>query len=212
MRVHVVFGLLGALALGGCFSPRQAAPPSRETPAGTVEMFKQFARRGDPAGEWDILSPDLKRRLGQQAGRTIDLADYTAARQAYRNDPRVRAAENLLQTAIVRQTQPTGPDRVMATVVTSGGPLARSANLQMVRLTKWELSVNGQAEPYWGFTSDPLFGADRQSDGSYVVWYRQDPNGARSEQRIPASDVRNYHQTSAWYVDDLGGLESQFLQ
>lgn len=212
MRIQVAAVLIAAFALSGCFSPRQAAPPSRDNPTGTIEMFKLYARQGDPAGEWDILSPGLKERLSQRAGRTIDLADYTAARTSYRSDPRVRAAESMLQTAVVRQTTPVGPDRVQAFVQTSGGPLARSATLNMVRLTKWQLFVRSQNEPYWGFTSDPLFGADRQPDGSYVVWFRSEPGAQRSEQLVAASDVVDYKSVAQWYVDDLGGLESQFLQ
>ena len=212
MKIHVVAIVLAAVGLSGCFSPRQGATPSRDTPEGTVEMFKVYARRGDPAGEWDILSPGLKQRLSQQAGRTIDLADYSQARQMYRGDPRVRAAENMLQTAIVRKTTPIDANTVSVFVQTSGGPLAKSANLKMVKLSRWQLFVRGQDEPYWGFTNDRNFGAERRPDGSFVIWSRGQPGGPRTENVIPASDVANYTTDAQWYVDDLGGLESQFIQ
>ena len=72
MKFHVVLVALAAFAFSGCFSARQATAPSRDTPSGTVEMFKLYARKGDPAGEWDVLSPGLKQRISQQAGRKVD--------------------------------------------------------------------------------------------------------------------------------------------
>ncbi len=212
MKIRVSLVLVAALGLAGCFSPRQATPPSRDTPAGTVEMFKLYARRGQPGGEWDILSPGLKQRVSQQAGRQIDKTDYIQYRKQLRNDARVRAAENILQTAIVVNTQQVDPNTVLATVRTSGGPLARTARIRMVRLTTWQLYTADSDEPYWGFANDPLIGVEPQPDGSYVVWSRRSPDAAPRRTTVPAAQVRDFKQVSAWYVDDLGGLEQQFMQ
>jgi hypothetical protein len=210
MRRSVVFSVLMALALPGCLSPRQGATPTRTTPAGTVEMFKQFARQGDRAGEWDVLSPGLKQRLAQRVGREVDLADYIQARSAYRNNSQVRLAEQALQTAIVTNTRQVDANTVMATIQTSGGPFARSANIRMIRLERWMLWVHGQDEPYQGTVGDPEFTASRQGDGSYVIAFRS-ADGRVSQEVVPAQQVRNYETASKWYVDHLGELESQFL-
>lgn len=212
MKFRVVLVLLAALGFSGCFSPRQAAPPSRDTPAGTVEMFKLYARRGDPAGEWDILSPGLKQRISQQAGRAVDEADYVQYRRQLRSNAQVRAAENILQTAIVTGTQQVDANTVVANVRTAGGPLARSARIRMVRITRWALYTNDSEEPYTGFSGDPMFGVEPRADGSYVVWQRMNPNAPRQDTVVPASNVRDFQQVPQWYVDDLGGLEQQFMQ
>ena len=192
--------------LQGC-AARQATEPTRATPSGTVEMFKMHARYGDRSGEWDILSPGFKRRLSAQAGRTVDVADYVHARDAYRGDPRVRAAEQLLQTAIVVNTEQLSPDRVRASIRTSGGPLAQSGQIGMVRLQVWKLFVSGEPQPYSGYVGDPTFGATRGADGSFVITV-----DGQAVQTIPAAQVTDYKVEALWYVDDLGGLEQQFMQ
>jgi len=211
MRGGVVVSLLCALAAGGC-AARQGAPPTRETAAGTVEMFKLHARQGDRAGEWDILSPGLKQRFSQRAGRQLDAADYVQARNAYRNDPQAKLAEQMLQTAIVRREEPAGPNAVWATIVTSGGPFGRSARIKMVKLDIWELRVAGEPEPYTGQVGDPTFGVEKRPDGSYDVIYRAGPGAEEQRTNVPASQVLGYRVTSKWYVDDLGELENQFVQ
>jgi len=211
MRIPVVLVALAAFAFSGCFSARQATAPSRDTPSGTVEMFKLYARKGDPAGEWDVLSPGLKQRISQQAGRKVDEADYIQYRKSLRRDTRVRAAENILQTAVVVNTQQVDANTVFAFVRTSGGPLAKSARIRMIRLTRWALYTTDSSEPFWGHSNDPLFGIESRPDGSYVIWSRTTPGGPRNDQVIPASQVRDFKQVSQWYVDDLGGLEKQFM-
>lgn len=205
MRMIALSSVLLAFAAVGCMA-RQATAPTRATPSGTVEMFKLHARYGNRAGEWDILSPAFKRRLSEQAGRTVDVADYVQARDMYRSDPRVQAAEQMLQTAIVTRTQSLGPDRVRATIVTSGGPFSQSGAITMVRLQTWEVFVAGAPQPYSGFVGDPAFQAAKQSDGSFVISAE-----GRVVQSIPADRVREYRVGSSWYVDDLGDLEKQFV-
>ena len=212
MRVHVALAALIVLTLTGCFKARQAEPPSRATPAGTVEMFKAYARQRNREGEWDILSPAFKERLSQRAGRNVDLADWVQARDMYSTDPRVAQAERFLQNAVVVNTVPDGPNAVKATIQVSGGPfISKSGIIRMVKLDRWELYVRGQTEPYTGTNNDPLFGVEPQADGSYVIWYRDTPGGARSEEVIPAADVANFVRDGRWYVDHLGDLEGQFM-
>jgi len=189
----------------GC-AARQATAPTRASPSGTVEMFKMKARYGDREGEWDILSPDFKQRLSQQAGRTIDVADYAQAREMYRGNAQVKLAEKMLKTAIATNVRQVGPDRARVVIQTSGGPLAKSGEIGMVRLQTWRLQVAGAPQPYQGFVGDPMLAATKQPDGSFVV-----TSNGNTLATVPANQVQEYRVDSNWYVDDLGGMEQQFL-
>ncbi len=207
------WGILALAVSGLLFSAcaTTSGPRTRETPAGTVELFKYFASRDDRAGEWDILSPDFKRRLSEQAGRNVDLADYEFVRATSRKDARVRAAENALKTVKVRQVQAQGANRAAVTVNALGG-LSKSATIGMVRLQTWELLTIDDPDPYWGNVGDPLIGIESTGDGGYVVWTRATPNGEKTNMTFPASQVKSYQSVTKWYVDDLGGLEDQFME
>jgi len=206
-RILLPLPLLAFALLATACAARQATAPTRASPSGTVEMFKMYARYGDRSGEWDILSPDFKQRLSQQAGRTIDVGDYTQARQMYRGDPRVQAAEKMLQTAIVVREDPVGPGRVRATIRTAGGPFAQSGQITMVQIQSWRLQQAGKSQTWSGYVGNPTLAAEKQADGSYVM-----TSNGRVVATIPANEVESYRVESAWYVDDLGGMESQFLQ
>lgn len=206
---HVAL-VLALLVVAGCVSRPPAPPATRTTPEGTVELFKVFARQGDSEGEWDILSPNLKARMSQQFGRTVDLADYIQARNVARTDPNLRRAERALQTVFVQSQQEIAPGTRLVTVVASEGPFSQAGQIRMIELRRWELTTRDSAEPFWGIVGDPEFGVDKLPDGSYRVWY-QAPGAARSEQVVPANQVTGYTVDSRWYVDDLGGLEQHFM-
>ncbi len=202
--------LVSSFFLAACATT--SGPRTRETPAGTVELFKFFEQKGDRAGQWDILSPDFKRRLSDQAGRNVDLADYEYIRNASRSDPRVRAAEEAVGTVSVQRVRPQGPNRAAVTVNVLGKLIGKNATIGMVRLEAWELTTVDDPEPYWGIVGDPLIGIESTGDGGYVVWTRATPNGQKTRMTFPASQVKGYRSVSKWYVDDLGGLEEQFMQ
>ncbi len=184
-----------------------SVPATRETPEGTVEMFKVLHRKGDRAGEWDILSPNFKRRLSQRAGRNVDVADFEAVLETMRKDPKVRLAERLLQTATVTGQQ-TVDENTARVTIRAGGPLGKSATITMRRLSKWQLTVLGDPQPYWGIVGDPDIGVERGTDGSYTVWTG---GGEGWRQSFGASEVESYTVASQWYVDDLGELEQQMM-
>lgn len=205
LRLVVALLLFASFGLG-C-AARQATAPDRATPSGTVEMFKLKARYGDREGEWDILSPDFKQRLSQRVGRTVDIADYTQAREMYRGDAKVQLAEKMLQTAIATSVRQQGPDRARVIIQTSGGPLAKSGEIGMVRLQTWKLQPVGGGQAYSGFVGDPMLAATKQPDGSYVI-----TSSGNTVATVPANQVAGYTVDTNWYVDDLGGMEQQFLQ
>ena len=198
--------LVVAFCAIGC-AARQATAPTRATPSGTVEMFKVKARYGDREGEWDILSPDFKARLSQQVGRNVDVADYTQARDMYRGDAKVQLAEKMLQTAIATSVRQVGADRARVAIQTSGGPFAKSGEIGMVRLQTWKLQPTGGGQAYSGFVGDPMLAATKQADGSYVI-----SSNGNTISTVPANQVADYRVETYWYVDDLGGMEQQFMQ
>ncbi len=207
--VPPVLGAVCAVVLSACASaPR--VPPSRDTPEATVELFKVMDRRRDWAGEWDLLSPALKQRLSARAGRNVDPGDYASARNAYRGDPRVGAAEQLLQTAQCRHIELMGDDLAYVTVQALR-PVGRSVRVRMVRLERWELWVAGDPEPYWGIRGDPLMDVERRPDGGYAVLSRATPAEDFRRTEFSADQVRSFGTRRQWYLDDLGGIEAELF-
>jgi hypothetical protein len=197
------------LVASGCASPPRV-PPSRESPEAMVELFKVMDRKQDWGGQWDLLSPGLKQRLSRRAGRNVDPADYASARNAYRNDPMVRTAEQLLQTAQVRRVQPDGPNAAYV-VVQALRPVGKSARIRMVKMDRWELYTAGDPEPYWGITGDPLMTVERMADGGYAVLTRASAAGEWKRMDFPSDQVERFATSSVWYIDDLGGLEAEIV-
>lgn len=210
MRSASALASLGlALSLCACASaPR--VPPSRDDPEATVELFKVMDRRNDWAGEWDLLSPALKESLSRRAGRNVDPGDYASARNSYRGDPRVQAAEQLLQTAQVRAIHYQGDDLAMVTVQALR-PVGRTLRVRMIRLERWELLTTDDPQPYWGIRGDPLMSVEPLADGGYVVLSRATPAEAFRRMQFPAASVRSFGTRKAWYLDDLGGIENELF-
>jgi hypothetical protein len=175
-----------------------------------VELFKVMDRKQDWGGQWDLLSPGLKQRLSQRAGRNVDPADYASARNAYRTDPMVRTAEQLLQTAQVRRVQPDGPDAAYV-VVQALRPVGRSARIRMIKMDRWALYTAGDPEPYWGLEGDPLMTLQRTPDGGYAILTRASERGEWKRMDFPADQVQRFETSSVWYIDDLGGLEAEIV-
>ena len=112
------------------------------------------------------------------AGRNVDFADYALARRTMRQDTRVQIAETLLGQAIVRNVRVQG-DTARVRV---NAPLGKTINVGLVRLTKWQLFVQGDDQPYEGFTNDSAVQYASNPDGSYVVSSRFDPNAPPSQE------------------------------
>lgn len=199
--------VLVLLATSGCAS---GVAPSRESPAGTIEQFKVASRLRDYHEQWDILSPNLKRRLSDRAGRNLDFGDYRTFMNAQRNDPQVKNAEAALQAAQVGRVVMHDANRATATV---SGPMGLGGSYQigMVRLDRWELEIKGDPQPYDGIVGDIDSRITRAADGSYIVTMHDPHTGSETWRQVfPAADVESYKVVSKWYVDDLGDLEAQF--
>ena len=196
----------------GCVSA-PSAPVNRASPAGTIEVFKVATRRGDYPTEWSLLSPEFKRRMSRQAGRNIDEADYAMARRTMKQDTRVQLAESMLGSARVTGSKPLPDGRVELTVVAGiGGPLGKTLEPVMIKLTRWQLFVQGDPQPYEGYVGDELIGIESLGDGGYSVWTRASPTAQKSRENFPASEVKNFQSREEWFIDGLGDMEREFFQ
>lgn len=207
--------LLAGMALTittGCVSA-PSAPVNRASPAGTIEVFKVATRRGDYPTEWSLLSPDFKRRMSRQAGRNVDEADYSVARRTMKKDTRVQIAESMLGSARVTGSKPLPDGRVELTVVAGiGGPLGKTIQPVMIKITRWQLFVQGDPQPYEGYVDDPLIGIESLGDGGYTVWTRSSPTDPKSRETFSASEVKNFQSRAEWFIDGLGEMEQEFFQ
>ena len=196
--------LIGAPALAAPRRRRSAGP----TPGQALMRLKRAVARGDRTAEWELLSPGFKRRLNRRLGRNVDLADYTHARNAQRRNSDVRQAEQAIRGAKIQRVRRTSNGRARMSVW-MGGPLmfGQSVTVNMVFLARWELWVQGERRPYWGFAGDPSMSYTMGEDGSYTL-YMRDPRGKIIwQQMIPKHQVRTFRTVNAWYFDHLGKLE-----
>ena len=160
--------------------------------------------------EWDILSPNLKRRLSQMAGRNLDFGDYVTFVNSQKSSPEYRQAMTALQAAQVGRVVMHSANRATATI---SGPMGIGGSYQvgMIRLDQWELLIKDDPQPYNGIVGDTDVTVTRGSDGSYTVTMRNPQTGEQTwAQTFLPDEVESYAVSSKWYVDDLGGLESQF--
>lgn len=209
MRTPTVL-LVAFVTVFGCAAGR-GRTERQPQPEDTLAQLKAAVRAGNRRSEWSVLSPAFKQRLNQRMGRTIDLADYTHYRLVQQRNAQVREAESYLQGASVSGVRMTGRGRARVTIW-FGGPLffGRAVNVEMIHLSRWELWLKGEREPYWGFHGDRSITAEPDGQGGYVVRTR-DPEGQVTwEEAIPAERVRTLVRRTAWYFEHLGELENHF--
>src|SRR5207249_4728741 len=104
---------------------------NRDTPAAAFEYLRAVVAAEQPEAEWKVFSPGFKRRLSQQVGRTVDVADYVQARTTVARNS--RAEIQLLLASDVVKSQPLS-DRVATVEVRAGD---RQARPRFVKLTTW---------------------------------------------------------------------------
>ena len=210
MRTPTVV-LLAFVSVFGCAAGRGTRRAPQPQPVHTLRQLQDAVRTGNRRSEWSVLSPGFKARLNQRMGRTIDLADYTHFRLVQQRNPRVREAEKYLQGASISGVRMTGQGRARVTIW-FGGPLffGRAVNVQMIYLSRWELHLTDERDPYWGFHGDNAITAQPDGEGGYNIVTR-DPQGQVTwQEHIEAKRVRAFQTRTAWYFDHLGELESYF--
>lgn len=203
--LRLALSCLAAFAVAGCVSV-ESVPATRNTPGGTIEMFKKATAAKNYKAEWDTFSPGFQRRISRMAGRNVDFADYALARRTMRRDTRVQIAESLLGAAVVRNVQMRGEDAARVRV---DAPLGKRIDVGLVRLSKWQLYVVGDDQPWEGFTNNSSVRYEKGADGSYTIYSQFDPNAAPSVETFRADQVSSFKEVSLWYIDDLGGMEAQ---
>ena len=213
MRLRLLI-LLPALAVivggAGGARRRQAVMP---TPQATLQDLKNAVARRDRAAEWATLSPGLKLRISREAGRTVDVGDYTTFRNSKSLDPQIRQAEGALRGARIKGIRYYGGGHAWVGI-RFGGPLfmGKTIGVRMVNHQYWELRVKGESQPYWGFEGDRSIEANKsKKDGSWTVIQRDLKGKITWQQTWAWKDVVSYREKTRWYFNDFGAFEKEFF-
>ncbi len=186
--------------------------PHQFQPTQTLQDLKTAFARGDKAEEWRTLSPGFKARLSKQAGRHVDVADYIHARNAYRNDPRVKELQQWIHTASMTRFHKFGNGKARATIRFGAAILVgKDVQVTMINHGMWRLTVRGD-QPYWGFMGDKRSEAIPHRDGSYTVVTRDMQGKVIFQKQIPANQVVNYFRFNKWFFDGFGNMEQEFMR
>jgi hypothetical protein len=198
--------LVSALLVAGCATPPHRDVTQvglhRQTPTGAFAYLKAMVAANQVEAEWHAFSPGFKRRLAEQAGRHVDLADYSHARATIASNSTAEIGM-LLQSEVVSEQRLS--DDVAVLTVRSGN---RQATPRFVRLTTWALRVKGESDPVAEFVPRAADVVAIEADGS--VQLRVTPSGGTSAflRDIPRDRVEGFEVGSEWYLDDFGGIES----
>jgi hypothetical protein len=198
---------------GGYRAPVQRVQRQRvATPADTLATLKWAIARRDRAAEWRTLGPAFKMRLNREAGRNVDVGDYTQFRESQRNNPRIRKLEQYMPSARVTGVRHDGRGGAWVTI-RFGGPLffGASTQVKMIHHAIWVLWIRGESTPYWGFDGQKLSEATAGPDGSYTVTTRDPRGNVTWQQTFPREQVARYVTTTRWYFDNFGAMEREFI-
>jgi hypothetical protein len=201
-------GLLGALGLaatlGACSvkaTPVNEIGLDRSSPRRAYEYLKAMVRANQVEAEWRAFSPGFKRRLSEQAGRTIDIGDYAHARATIASNS-THGIAMILDSEVVDE-KVVSPDLVLMTI-RSG---RQTATPRWVRMKTWELRLKGEGEPVSEFVAAEENVVRIAPDGS--VQMRVVPSSGTGSflKNIPQDRIDEFHVVSEWYLDDFGGVE-----
>lgn len=210
--------LLGLLALdpapvlarGGARSAAQRY----DRPHNCLARFKRAFMRNDRAAEWGTLSPGFKQRLSKMAGRTVDVGDYSAARDKHHNDKRIRELRQWLPSAKLSSVRYRG-DGYADVSIRFGAPIIFGQNVRarMVNHELWELYIKGESDPYWGYKGDKSISVFRTRDLKHYVVENRDRQGKVTfRKQWKAEEVQAYRELNRWYFDGFGKMEEEFLR
>jgi len=214
-RIHraSLLGLVActALLLGGCglLGGGSTTPPrqlqlNRDTPEKAYEYFKEMARANQTGAEWDTFSPNFKRMLNQTVGRNVDLGDYNLARGTVATNSQ-EDMQLLLNSQLIG-VQYTNADQTEALVSISAG--GKTVTPKFVRLTRWEVQLKGEDDPYTDFVSSAGQVTRVGPDGTVTVVIRPPQYTADFMRTIRPEQIDAVRIEAQWYVDDFGGLDA----
>ncbi len=203
---------LAAVLLGAA---ERAAPRdlSRDTPKKALERLKRAVRHSNHAEEWRSLSPDFRRRLSRQAGRNVDVADYSMFRKSRARDPDVIKLVSALRTARITRVRHSKTGGRGRATIRFGGELIFGATTQvgMIHHRLWRLKVKGEPEPYWGYVGDWATKLVKGRDGSFTVKTFNEKGVETWSETFPAKQVQRHFTFTKWFFDDFGQAEQYFL-
>lgn len=178
---------------------------SKASPRQAYEYLKTMIAANQHALEWASFSPGFKRRISDQAGRNVDVGDYTLARSTIasnsnKNIKLILESEYLSDRALSSD--------VAVVTIRSG---SKQANPRFIRMTSWELTIRGEGEPVSEFipsTADVLGIGD---DGSVSMRIPTASSTGSFLKSIPPEKIKRLVIDDAWYLDDFGGVEDVVL-
>jgi hypothetical protein len=196
--------LLLAPALAGCSAPQRREVNqvglSRETPSEAYAYLKTMVAAGQVEEEWKSFSPSFKRRLSQQAGRTVDVGDYVQARSTLAGNGS-REVRQILESEL-------GGERLLsedvAVVEIRSG--RRTASLRFVRLTTVELTLRGEGQPVAEFIPSAADVVSISPSGDVEMSFSPSDGTASYLKDIPRDRIQRLVIQDEWYLDDFGGV------
>lgn len=197
--------LCGPVGCAGKAKPVDTTNLSKASPRQAYEYLKTMIAANQHALEWASFSPGFKRRISDQAGRNVDVGDYTLARSTIasnsnKNIKLILESEYLSDRALSSD--------VAVVTIRSG---SKQANPRFIRMTSWELTIRGEGEPVSEFipsTADVLGIGD---DGSVSMRIPTASSTGSFLKSIPPEKIKRLVIDDAWYLDDFGGVEDVVL-
>jgi len=206
-RILALALLSGAFA--ACASkpkPVDMATVSRSTPRQAYEYLKTMIRANQTSNEWATFSPGFKRRISEQAGRNIDVGDYSLARSTIASNSN-KNIELILESQFVAEKLLS--EDVAVVTIQSG---KKKANPRFIRMTSWELTIRGEGEPVSEFIPSAADVMGIGEDGSVSMRIPTGSSTGSFLKSIPPEKIKRLVVDEAWYLDDFGGVEDVVLE
>lgn len=201
-----------ALVAGGlpaCASkpkPVDMATVSRSSPRQAYEYLKTMIAANQTANEWATFSPGFKRRISEQAGRNVDVGDYSLARSTIASNSN-KNIQLILESRFVAEKLLS--EDVAVVTIQSG---KKKANPRFIRMTSWELTIRGEGEPVSEFIPSAADVMGIGEDGSVSMRIPTGSSTGSFLKSIPPEKIKRLVVDEAWYLDDFGGVEDVVLE
>jgi hypothetical protein len=191
-------------ALAACAAPQRREVNrvglTRETPREAFAYLKAMVEAGQLEEEWKCFSPAFKRRLSQQAGRTVDVGDYVQARSTIAGNG-TREVQQVLESEVEGERMLS--ENVAVVDIRSG---RRTASLRFVRLTTVELTLRGEGQPVAEFIPSAADVVSISPTGDVEMSFSPSGGTASYLKDIPRDRIQRLVIQDEWYLDDFGGV------